>query len=64
MNIWLASVVLVAAIGTLYSVHAQSCNSCNCQFNNVQVLNQLVEAQVNRALAAEPCKLSSKHICY
>ena len=36
---------------------AQSCNSCNCQFSNVQVLSQLIEAEVNRALANEPRKL-------
>ena len=36
---------------------AQSCNACNCQFNNVQVLDQLVEAKVKSALASEPRKL-------
>ena len=36
---------------------AQSCNACNCLFSNVQALSQLIEVQVNRALASEPRKL-------
>ena len=38
---------------------AQSCNACNCQFNNVQMLSQIIEAEVNRILADEPCKLQT-----
>ena len=48
---------LVTAAASLSVVTAQTCNACNCQFNNVQVLSQLIEAQVNRALADEPRKL-------
>ena len=45
------------AVATISMATAQSCNSCNCQFNNVQVLSQLIEAKVNSALANEPRKL-------
>ena len=48
---------LATAVGTISVTTAQTCNACNCQFNNVQVLSQLIEAQVNRALADEPRKL-------
>ena len=40
----------------LPAVSAQSCNACNCQFNNVEMLSQIIEAEVNRILADEPCK--------
>ena len=33
---------------------AQSCTACNCQLNNVQVLRELLKAEVNGALADEP----------
>ena len=46
----------IAAV-SISTANAQSCNTCNCQFNNFQVLSQLIEAQVNRTLANEPSKL-------
>ena len=48
---------LTATTAALSVASAQSCNACNCQFNNVQALSQLVEIQVNRALSNEPRKL-------
>ena len=48
---------LATAVATISVTTAQTCNACNCQLNNVQVLSQLIEAQVNRALADEPRKL-------
>ena len=43
---------------TAFSVsNANSCPVCNCQVNNVEVLEQVVRAQVHRVLANEPCKL-------
>ena len=41
---------------------AQSCTACNCQFNNVEVLSELVKAEVNGALADEPRELLSSHM--
>ena len=48
---------LATAAATLSMGSAQTCNACNCQFNNVQVLSQLIDAQVNKILSDEPCKL-------
>jgi hypothetical protein len=52
----IALCVLVAAIA-LTAANAQSCTTCNCQFNNIQVLDQFVEANMNRILANEPSEL-------
>ena len=54
-------VFLVAAAATHNVGDAQTCNACNCQFNNVQVLSQLIEKQVNQKLADEPRKLLPDH---
>ena len=32
------------------SAQSDTCRACNCQFNNVQVLNQLIEDKVTNAL--------------
>ena len=50
------TVFLIVSTTILSVASAQSCNACNCQFNNVQALSQLIEVQVNRALANEPRK--------
>ena len=42
---------------TISAASAQSCKACNCQFHNIQVLDQLVENRVKSTLADEPCKL-------
>ena len=49
------------AVTAISGASAQSCATCNCQINNIQLLDQLVEAKVNRILANEPSKLSSVH---
>ena len=51
----IALCVFVAAIA-ISGASAQSCATCNCQVNNIQLLDQLVEAKVNRILANEPSK--------
>ena len=48
---------LATAAATLSMGSAQTCNACNCQFNNVQVLSQLIDARVKQVLSDEPCKL-------
>ena len=48
---------LITAATTISVCTAQTCNACNCQLNNVQVLNQLVDARVNQILSGEPRKL-------
>ena len=52
----LLTLFLIVSTTVLSVASAQSCNACNCQFNNVQALSQLIEVQVNRALANEPRK--------
>ena len=45
---------------TAFSVsNAQSCPACNRRINNIEALEQVVSAQVNRILTNEPCKLIS-----
>ena len=55
------AVMLIASTTLFVSVSAHSCKACNCQFNNVQVLNDMVEAKVNQILANEPRKLHYDH---
>ena len=56
---------LVTAAATISVGSAQTCNACNCQFNNVQVLSQLIDelfdARVNQILSDEPRKLIDEH---
>jgi hypothetical protein len=52
----LNSLMLVVALmhSVLTTVISQeSCNVCNCQFNNVQVLDQLIEDKLNTALTGK-----------
>lgn len=44
-------------IAAISSVSAQSCCTCNLQFNSIQVVDQLVEAKMKSILTNEPCKL-------
>ena len=53
-------VLLVTAATTQDEGNAQTCNVCNCKFNNVKLLSQLIEKQVNKKLADEPRKLLIK----
>ena len=52
---------LVTAAATIRIGAAQTCNACNCQFNNVQVLtkliDKLIDVRVNQILSDEPRKL-------
>ena len=51
----IALCVFVAATA-ITAANAQSCmrRACKCQFDNIQLLDQLAEAKVNRILANEP----------
>ena len=53
---YLLAIITVAAIP---ATGAQSCNACNCQFNNniIEMLSHIIQDEVNRILADEPCKL-------
>ena len=60
----LALCVFLVAIAFVVS-NAQSmssqCTACNCQINNIEILDQLVEAKVNQILVNEPSKLSLQY---
>ena len=53
---------LLATAVVITVTSAQSCKACNCQFNNIQALSSLIEAQVNRILANEPRKFKQNTI--
>ena len=56
-----AFVAVIAFIITAVAANTQSCTTCNCQINNIQLLDQLAEAKVNRILANEPSELSCNY---
>ena len=35
-----------------------SCRACNCQFNNVEVLDRMIEAKINKSLANDPGEIN------
>lgn len=37
-----------------------TCNACNCQFNNIQVLEQLIESMIATNLANQPGEHNSR----
>ena len=51
----LLSITVTITTSMLFSVviSHESCNVCNCQFNNVQVLDQLIEGKINTALTGK-----------
>ena len=52
----LSLLVVVIGISVTSAQNADTCQACNCQFNNVQALKQLVAAVINEAQINEPCK--------
>ena len=53
---YLLAIITVAAIP---ATGAQYCNMCNCQLtsNIIEMMNHVIQDEVNRILADEPCKL-------
>ena len=41
--------VVILAIA-IHEAASSQCNACNCQFNNVEVLDQLIDAKISTAL--------------
>ena len=35
-----------------------SCRACNCQFNNIEVLDRMIESKINKSLANDPGEIS------
>ena len=48
---------VVISISSAVSVQGDTCNTCNCQFNNVEVLSQLIESKIATARINESGKL-------
>ena len=38
--------VITAVVTAVDSTQDNSCNACNCQFNNIQVLEQLIDGNI------------------
>ena len=36
----------MAIVSTVSGAKGDTCQACNCQFNNVEVLNQLIESKI------------------
>ena len=53
---YLLAIITVVAIP---ASGAHSCNACNCQLtsNIIEMLSHVIQDEVNRILADEPCKL-------
>ena len=49
------AIVVASALGP-----QSQCTACNCQFNNIEVLDQLLEAKVNQILVNEQSKSSPR----
>ena len=51
------SIILIVALMlsaiTIIVISQESCNVCNCQFNDVQVLDQLIATKVNAAITSK-----------
>ena len=56
---FLAAVTAVAIVSSVITVDAtqdNTCNACQCQFNNFQVLSQLIESKIANVLENETGK--------
>ena len=42
---------LTATVTVTVSTQDDTCKACSCQFDNVQVLDQLIEAKITNALS-------------
>ena len=47
----------VISVSSIASAQEGTCNACNCQFNNVEVLTQLIESKIATAQTNESGKL-------
>ena len=52
LNPFLLIVVLMLSVVSIV-ISQESCSVCNCQFSNIQVLDQLIEAKLNTALTGK-----------
>ena len=58
---FLAATTAIAIVSSVITVDAtctqdNTCNACQCQFNNVQILGQLIESKIATVLENETGK--------
>ena len=51
MSLFVSLVAALLFLSPLASAQGDSCRVCNCQFSNVEVLDQLIEARIRDILA-------------
>ena len=49
----MAAIAVVSSVIAVDATQDNTCNACQCHFNNVEVLGQLIEAKVATALSNE-----------
>lgn len=53
MKAALLMIAVGVTVGTAVCGHSDTCRACNCQFNNIHALDQMIEAKVTTALENE-----------
>ena len=53
INSFMLIVALVMHYALTIVISQESCKVCNCQLNNIQVLEQLIEARLNTSLTGK-----------
>ena len=53
-----ASLLFVSSPADTSAQGDNSCRACNCQFNNIEVLDRMIESKINKSLANDPGEIS------
>ena len=49
----MTAIAIVSSVITVDATQDNTCNACQCQFNNIQVLSQLIESKITTVLTNE-----------
>ena len=60
---YLILAIISVSSNSIASAQEVTCNTCNCQFNNVEILTQLIESKIATARSNESCKLILMYRC-
>ena len=52
----MTAIAIVSSVITVDATQDNTCNACQCQFNNVQILGQLIESKIATVLENETGK--------
>lgn len=47
--------VIIAVVSTVSAESEGICQACNCQFNNIEVLNQMIKTEIATGELATAC---------